>query len=72
MKDFLLTGNGEAPSYTSAQATLATEIIFDVYQGALRRWWRNGPSTPGGFVTELNAATDMVFRDIERSLSGGE
>lgn len=70
LRSLLLSDEGAGQTCSTEQATLAAEILFDVYQGALARWVRNETSPPEDFSKELDAAVDLVIRGIQRSLAG--
>lgn len=43
---------------------LATEVLYDVYQGALLRWMQRQPPRPGRFTAEVDAAIALVLAGL--------
>lgn len=46
---------------------IATEILYDVYTGALWRWIRDGTPGEGVFLAELDGAIELVIRGLAAS-----
>jgi AcrR family transcriptional regulator len=46
---------------------IATEILYDVYTGALWRWIRDGSPGGGVLLAELDSAVELVIRGLAAS-----
>ncbi|WP_344858061.1 TetR/AcrR family transcriptional regulator [Amycolatopsis ultiminotia] len=54
-----------------SRLTVAGELLYDVYLGALWRWMRDPDPRPGAFTAELDAAVDVALGGIAASIGAG-